>query len=75
MDREEISEAICLMRGRHLQELVMEKSTHPSKETIRQWLVERRARRTPLPDLALIRQQLGWMRTAPMPPSGHLNNH
>jgi hypothetical protein len=38
----------------------MESSGRPTKEQIRQWLAERWQSHAPLPDAALIRQQLGW---------------
>jgi hypothetical protein len=37
---------------------------NPSKEKIREWLVQRHAKRDPLPDIAQIKQQLDWQPSA-----------
>jgi hypothetical protein len=42
----------------------MDKPAQPSKEQVRQWLLQRRERREPLPTADQIRRQLGWGRSA-----------
>ncbi|SFV12672.1 hypothetical protein [Pseudoduganella namucuonensis] len=54
----------------------MQTSKHPSKEQVRAWLRERRIHPAPLPDLALIRLQLGWSNSPAditTPASAHTN--
>lgn len=46
----------------------MQTSQHPTKEQVRAWLLERRVHPAPLPDLALIRLQLGWQIPTPDTP-------
>lgn len=38
----------------------MATTTHPSKESVRNWANTRRAEKTPLPSPEEIRRQLGW---------------
>jgi hypothetical protein len=41
-------------------EVIMGKFTHPTKETVRHYMQQRKAEHKPLPDLEEIRRQLGW---------------
>jgi len=40
----------------------MEKINRPTKEQVRQWLLDRRNGRKPLPDVEQIQRQLNWGR-------------
>jgi hypothetical protein len=41
----------------------MQKFTQPSKQDVRDWLINRRLKNAPLPDIGQIRTELGWLLT------------
>ena len=44
----------------------MATTTHPSKETVHSWFMQRRAEKTPPPSPEQIRRELGWDLVRPM---------
>lgn len=41
----------------------MDQTRQPSKEQVRQWLINRIGRRNPIPNIQQIRDELGWGKT------------